>query len=326
MSRLPIHRARRIGSTSTRSRSRELLTVLLAVCSAAVAIIGLTLGSDGTAGATARPATTVPKPRIPLAQPAPASRLGATTGSLWVNPDSPAARARATALAQGRTADAAALAKIASRPTATWLTGSSSPATVQRVVASAAAAGQLPVFVAYYLPNRDCGSYSAGGASSASQYLSWVNSVATNLGASRAIVIVEPDAVAMAASHSCAAAVADSRLVLLSQTVTALKRAPNARVYLDAGHSGWVSNLSLLASTLKASGLRSADGFAVNVSNFRTTSDSVAYGTRLSALAGGAHFVVDTSRNGAGPCRRTPPTAARPGVTRPVERWERRRP
>src|SRR6185503_5483480 len=36
-------------------------------------------------------------------------------------------------------------------------------------------------------------------------------------------------------------------------------------------------------------------------SNFRTTSDSIGYGTRLSALTGGAHFVVDTSRNGAGP-------------------------
>jgi endoglucanase len=266
-----------------------------------VAIIGLALDSDGSAGAAARPATTVPKLRIPLSQPAPARQLLGTTASLWVNPDTPAARARTTALAQGRTADAAALARIAIRPTASWLTNSTSPATVQRVVASASAAARVPVFVIYYVPNRDCGSYSAGGASSASQYLSWVNSVVANLGNSRAIVVVEPDAVAMAASHSCAAAVADSRFALLSQAVTALKRAPNARVYLDAGHSGWVSNLSLLASTLNAAGLRSADGFALNVSNFRTTSDSIGYGTRLSALVGGKHFVIDTSRNGAGP-------------------------
>ena len=37
------------------------------------------------------------------------------------------------------------------------------------------------------------------------------------------------------------------------------------------------------------------------MSNFITTNTTVAYGTSLSALIGGKHFVIDTSRNGNGP-------------------------
>ena len=43
------------------------------------------------------------------------------------------------------------------------------------------------------------------------------------------------------------------------------------------------------------------DGFAVNVSNFYTTEDSIEYGRQLSAKIGDKPFVIDTSRNGNGP-------------------------
>ncbi|MFC7470564.1 glycoside hydrolase family 6 protein [Actinomadura keratinilytica] len=48
-------------------------------------------------------------------------------------------------------------------------------------------------------------------------------------------------------------------------------------------------------------GVAEADGFSVNVSNFYSTEDSVAYGKELSAKVGNKPFVVDTSRNGNGP-------------------------
>ena len=57
-----------------------------------------------------------------------------------------------------------------------------------------------------------------------------------------------------------------------------------------------------LADALRQAGVDQADGFALNVSNFFTTDDNVAFGGRVSdALGGTAHFVIDTSRNGAGP-------------------------
>ena len=46
-----------------------------------------------------------------------------------------------------------------------------------------------------------------------------------------------------------------------------------------------------------------ADGFALNVSNYHSTAASIAYGDRLSRLVGGKHYIVDTSRNGAGVAR-----------------------
>ena len=75
--------------------------------------------------------------------------------------------------------------------------------------------------------------------------------------------------------------------------------AAGARVYLDAGHSGWLS-AEEAARRIELVGLDHLDGFALNVSNYHTTVDSVAYGERVAELTGGAHYVIDTSRNGNG--------------------------
>src|SRR6185312_921992 len=46
----------------------------------------------------------------------------------------------------------------------------------------------------------------------------------------------------------------------------------------------------------------SARGFSLNVSSFDTTADETTYGHAIAAqLGSGAHFVIDTSRNGRGP-------------------------
>ena len=105
----------------------------------------------------------------------------------------------------------------------------------------------------------------------------------------------------MAASRSCATATATGQSALVADAVTTVSTLAHTTVYLDAGHSGWVSNVSTLATSLRAAGLANADGFALNVSNFQTLAASLAYGDRVSAATGGRHYVVDTSRNGAGP-------------------------
>jgi endoglucanase len=56
-----------------------------------------------------------------------------------------------------------------------------------------------------------------------------------------------------------------------------------------------------MAPRLKAAGIDLADGFALNVSNYQATPDLIKYGHQLSALLGGKHFIIDTSRNGNGP-------------------------
>jgi endoglucanase len=228
---------------------------------------------------------------------------------LWLNPEGHGPVAVQQALAEGRTADAEALEPLAGQPTATWVATPENPyPAVLEVSEAAAAAGELPVLVAYNVPGRDCGSYSAGGAADVDAYLAWVGSFAAALGDRPAVVVLEPDAVPQAVV-GCPGVDPAARYDMLAQAVEILDRQPGARVYLDAGNATWVDELPELADALRRSGIDQAEGFALNVSNYETTEVSAEYGLELSreleegASAGTppAHFVIDTSRNGAGP-------------------------
>jgi endoglucanase len=111
-------------------------------------------------------------------------------------------------------------------------------------------------------------------------------------------VILEPDALADAGNCGDAAA-QQARLNLVWDAVNVLKADPAVSVYIDAGHSHWMP-AETAAARLLAAGVAAADGFSLNVSNFYGTPGEVAYGRAISQRLGGKHFVVDTSRNGAG--------------------------
>ena len=214
----------------------------------------------------------------------------------YINPSDPAAQTAA------QTADPVmkrVMTKLAATPAATWFGDwtSNVQGSVSGIVDAAAAAHQLPVLVAYDIPNRDCGSYSAGGSNSTGDYRSWIQAFASGIGQHAAIVILEPDALAQVTCLSSSDQAA--RYQLLGAAVTALKADPNAKVYLDAGNPTWVSAQDM-AGRLKSANIAAADGFSLNVSNFIATSDNLAYGDQLSSLVGGKHFVVDTGRNGNG--------------------------
>jgi endoglucanase len=252
--------------------------------SSTAATTGATSGTAGTTTATATGSTAVPLSVTgnPLA------------GMTFYGPNTGAARAAAQ---QGRSAaDAAALAELAGVPTSLWLGAWSGDvtATVRREVAAAQAAGAVPVLVTYNVPGRDCGGYSAGGVGSSAEYLRWVQAVAAGIGSADAVVVVEPDALAQLCGDP------SERLAVLRSAVDLLEVNPGTRTYLDAGNATWVG-APTMAERLRAAGATAADGFALNVSNFETTADNVAYGQQVSALLDGAHFVVDTSRNGNGP-------------------------
>lgn len=254
-----------------------LIFVPLAACSA----------TDLSATAPTDPTTTTPNST------APAASSGALANvRLYVNPQSPAA-AQASAWQSSRPADAALMRYIAAQPVATWFGewNTSITSDVRAVVQHAAASGTVSVLVAYNIPNRDCGSYSAGGASSASAYASWIQGFANGINGSTAVVVLEPDAVA----SDCATT---ARYGMLANAVKVLK-ASGAKVYLDAGHPNWVST-SEMAGRLQQAGIAQADGFSLNVSNFYSTSSNISYGNQLSGQLGGKHYVIDTSRNGLG--------------------------
>ncbi len=188
--------------------------------------------------------------------------------------------------------------KIASQPVAKWLGGWSNISNdVGGVVTAAKNQGAVPIFVAYNIPQRDCGGYSSGGVGSSDAYKSWISNIANTIGGSKAIVILEPDALSQITCLS--GTDQDRRYDMLQSAVNTLKSKGNISVYIDAGHSGWISDTDM-ANRLKRANIAKADGFSLNVSNFKTTGEEVKYGEQLSGKVNGKHFVVDTSRNGNG--------------------------
>jgi endoglucanase len=109
---------------------------------------------------------------------------------------------------------------------------------------------------------------------------------------------LEPDA--LAAMDCLSAADQRTRVDLLRYAVDALTADPNAKVYLDAGNPTW-QPASTMASRLTDVGLSRVAGFSLNVSNFFFDADNVSYGSKISALTGGKHFIIDSGRNGLGP-------------------------
>lgn len=217
--------------------------------------------------------------------------------TLYVDPNSNAKRS-ADQLRRSRPADAAALDRIASQPTVRWLGdwNSNIRRDVQAAMQTMSATGALPVFVAYNIPNRDCGMYSAGGQRSASGYRRWIREFAEGLSGRKAVVILEPDA--LAGADCLQPAQRAERYALIKDAVEVLK-AKKAVVYLDAGHARWQSP-ETMASRLAAAAIDQADGFSLNISNYIPNPASIAYGEQLSRRVGGKHFIIDTSRNGIG--------------------------
>jgi endoglucanase len=258
--------------------------------------------------------------------------------------------------AAGDKAGAALIRAMIETPQAVWFT-SGTPHGVQQdvknTVSLAAAKKAVPVLVAYDVPGRDCAQYSVGGAATGDDYRAWIDGFAAGLGDHEAIVILEPDGLALLPSD-CGQEDTYDRVGLIRDAAAAIAAAdPNAKVYLDAGHSAWHS-VGDMAVRLDAAGVQDVAGFFLDVSNYQYTSHEAKFGTWISQCIAFAndpeeggwrlgnygwcasqyypatqgdfgtwglsdawyagnlghavptvHFVVDTSRNGAGPW--TPP-------------------
>jgi len=239
--------------------------------------------------------TTTPVPPPPTASP-----TNPIAGALfWIDPYSNAKK-QADAWRSSRPTDAAQMDKIATHSQARWFGGWNSDiyAAISDAVTTITAAGALPVLVAYNIPQRDCGGHSSGGVATPDAYKTWIAAFAAGLAGRKAVVVLEPDAIA---NMDCLSATDQQvRIDLLQYATQVLKAQGQSVVYLDGGHPGWHSASDMAARLTKAN-IAASDGFFENVSNFFTTSENISYGTAISSLVGGKHFIIDTSRNGLGP-------------------------
>ncbi|WP_309648039.1 glycoside hydrolase family 6 protein [Nocardioides sp.] len=216
--------------------------------------------------------------------------------------------------------------RIGKRAQPLWITDFYTSATVEadvrRYVARAQEAKKTPLLAIYNIPDRDCGLYSSQDEQiTDAYYRSWVTKAAAGLKGSKAIVILEPDALPFIDNPQCTGR--GDRVGLMRFATKVLTRA-GAWVYIDAGHSGWQPP-DHMAVLLKRAGIGMARGFSSNVANSRTTPDEVVYTRAILAElkkrgVSGVKYVIDTGRNGAG--RNGPengdvcnPLAARLGAT-----------
>lgn len=211
---------------------------------------------------------------------------------LYVDPTTQAYAAWAAATGT----DKDLLAKIALTPQAYWVGDWADAEQTRQQVADytgrAAAAGETGVLTVYAIPGRDCGNHSGGGVPE-SEYARWVDTVASGIVGSP-VVVLEPDALAQLGDCDGQG----DRVGYLRYAAASLADA-GARVYVDAGHSGWLS-ASEAARRLQLIGFTDAVGFALNTSNYQTTADTQAYAEQVSSQVGGRPYVIDTSRNGNG--------------------------
>jgi endoglucanase len=254
---------------------------------------GPTSASPSPTASSSLEQTTSPTPSA-TPTPPPTSSPDPAAAPLFVDTDTQAY----AAWEQATGADRELLSRIASTPQARWIgdwypDNAAVTADVADYTGRAADADAVATLVLYAIPGRDCGQYSAGGVDTRA-YAAWVDAVAAGI-TGEPIVILEPDALANLGDCDGQG----DRAGYLRYGVAALTAA-GARVYIDAGHSGWLP-VDTAVERLRDVGVTEAAGFALNTSNYQTTDAERAYGEQVAAALGGdVGFVVDVSRNGNG--------------------------
>jgi endoglucanase len=193
---------------------------------------------------------------------------------------------------------------------AVWFTGGTAQeveSAVRQTVAAASGQHAVPVLVAYDVPFRDCGQYSAGGALGTADYLAWIDGFARGIGDREAIVVLEPDGLGiipyntdingtpewcrpdLSAAGLTPAEANQARYDQLRGAVASLGALPNVRVYLDGTHPAWLG-VGDIAQRLAKANVQDADGFFLNASNYQFAENAVQYGTWVSICLASGDF------------------------------------
>ncbi|GAB3116314.1 hypothetical protein GCM10027160_25080 [Streptomyces calidiresistens] len=313
-----------------RRRGLRTLTALVAAGTALVLAAG-TAGAAGAHGPGKGPG------------PNPGKGKGPSVTRFHVPPPNPGALTQIKDLVRaGKLRDADLIRRMITTPQAVWLTGQEGHdvrADARRTVTDAKRQKAMPVLSLYNVPGRDCAQYSAGGASDTAEYIEWIDDVAKGIGPHPAIVILEPDSLALM-PNDCGQddeeeTLTAARFTEIRYAVDVLAAKPKVNVYLDAGHSDWHRVDSIVSRLIEAD-VASARGYYLNPSNYQTDESLARYGNLISgclayAAEGGdpadcpnqwwdpqealdwldehvttdraewTPYVTDTSRNGRGP-------------------------
>ncbi len=215
--------------------------------------------------------------------------------------------------------------KLYARAHAIWLdrydaVGTNLPL-LQKTLQAAAKAKQIPELVIYAIPLRDLGQASEGGFATYTDY--WADNQknaaliaqfhqATGISP---VIYLEPDSLPLAVQYcrdegnSAEATGIYAERVRIMRKLIPLYQQAGAKVYLEAGHSGWFDygdeDIQRIAQAMIEANIAQADGLATNVSNRQPVDQEAHYLRRLLPLLKqprlkqpGLDVRVDTSRNG----------------------------
>jgi endoglucanase len=305
-----------------RPRSR-VLTLLAAAAVTVPALTGLTTGPQP---ATASPgASTSAAAGVRLA----AASAVTPRWEVWQTPEQPYAENPTNPLAKRRWgvydgpqdqvwkpyqaatgADKALIGKIAKRPRTkwygSWIADGAIKDSVRRYIDASQDGDksklvQLAVFRMKPWEHTAC-TRRATTAEKAS-YRRWITNLATGIGSTPALVVMQPDGPFLWCVPDRAAT--GALLTFATKTLSAL---PHTSVYIDGGAADWCENghgadPERCAGILKRTGIRYARGFALDSSHYTGPTDNINLGSKMVSILqrdgyGTKHFILDTAKSG----------------------------
>jgi hypothetical protein len=162
--------------------------------------------------------------------------------------------------------------------------------------------GTVPIFNTYFLHPV------LGGCPTPKQvraymplFHSRVDAMAQAVGRHPAVFLLELDAIGSSSCVTKMGAMPDWETALRYE-MKAMRALPHTVVYVEGGYSD-SNSVSYTAKILNAIGVNSIRGFFTNDTHEAWTSNEARWATAIAKKTHGAHFIVDTADNGAGPLR-----------------------
>jgi endoglucanase len=237
----------------------------------------------------------------PLGVPGPLTGNPLAGTKLYVDPDSPSAKAQ-RAYSRSNPAWAGLLGRIAGEPGAhrfyMWNMGSTVAGQVSHYMEGTQLQqpGTTVMLSTYTLVHGKCGSTATPAAEA--RYDNFINQVAAGIGNYHVVFFLELDSLITA---SCLNPAQRSiREAELRYAISALEADPHVLVYLDGGAADAV-RVRDQARLLRDSGVSQAQGFFLNSTHFDWMTSELRYGQKISRMLGGAHFIINSGENGRGP-------------------------
>jgi endoglucanase len=216
------------------------------------------------------------------------------------------------------------IGKIALRPRTKWYGSFVPDAGIESTVRKYIAASQdgdpsrlVQMAIFRLKPWEHTGCTRPATAAETASYRRWISNLATGIGSTPTLVVMQPDGPFLWCVPRRAATA--RQLAWATRTLSAL---PQTSVYIDAGAADWCENgkgndPERCAAILKRTGVQYARGFALDSTHYNGPIENVLHGARIVDILrrdgyGAKHFIVDTAKSGR-PMRWSEVIPSRPG-------------